>query len=756
MPNMERSRLGLIGCALLALAFLGGCSDDGSGTMGDAEPVKPDGGDSGGRNNDSNDGPEPNNTGNNTGNNNSNNNSSTNNNGPEPDSGPANGGEVDSGDSTGGPCEPKGCDDVGAVCGLIDPGCGLPMLDCDPQGTACTFPQSCQGNQCGCTPKTCATAGPDGGPAECGQNIADGCGGTIASCGDCSDQSGANWMCGTNSNKCECAPSTCGARVCGTIPDGCGMMTLTCGPSAGACDSPAKKCDAAGGCVCKTNAEYATTACGAQTCGNVTVGGCTFSCGAPCMTTCGPTENCTTGCNCPAGPPAQQCGVTSKLCCVESTEAALCAGKGCGTTVTDPCSGKTTVCGCAAGQACVDKTYIEGATANQCLETNLANLLGGYVVRTHAFSNAGGVLGINRSESVSKVSVRKRSNNTLEMVDEGCVATSINSGGNTTSVAPAYFNIPAVRTPITQTGAAWERPFQTTPVALGFVPQLPGSPAYCTGTTPTPNAAAPDFDTIPTDLDTTPTRSSGADKEWLTPACTCPLTAATCTATDLAATGTGPAVDKAEACLPAENTGAATAATDCRINDIDKDGQPGFTAIATALGQTLTTGAATAANIKWNGSLIAQPHHAAVALDPQPTFRRIVYCTGGGGLVTCAGAGDATNTSCNSKFNRVQFHKLTPTDFSALTCGKFYSVDIANGAKVTSLSQVNTAAINQYFGNQYACSATSPCPDGLLCQTGQCVPKTSPGACANGVSCGDGWTCNASRGNTCWPTGTCQ
>jgi hypothetical protein len=125
-------------------------------------------------------------------------------------------------------CSPKKCTDYQAVCGNLPDGCGqlLHCGDCTDvakpncTGASANGPYTCSPTPC--TPKTCAGLG-----ANCGQ-VADGCGGTIASCGTCT----APLTCGGagTANVCGCTPTTCAAlgKNCGTVPDGCGG-NLNCG-----------------------------------------------------------------------------------------------------------------------------------------------------------------------------------------------------------------------------------------------------------------------------------------------------------------------------------------------------------------------------------------------------------------------------------------------------------------------------------------------------------------------------------------------
>ncbi len=116
------------------------------------------------------------------------------------------------GGGDGGTCTAKTCTDLGYNCGPAADGCGK-LLDC---GTCTKAGEICGGgglaNVCGtgtstCTKKTCADYGANCGP------VADGCGGTITSCGTCT----APAICGGGGK-----PSICGG---GTLPDGGPLCT---------------------------------------------------------------------------------------------------------------------------------------------------------------------------------------------------------------------------------------------------------------------------------------------------------------------------------------------------------------------------------------------------------------------------------------------------------------------------------------------------------------------------------------------------
>jgi hypothetical protein len=417
-------------------------------------------------------------------------------------------------------------------------------------------------------------------------------------------------------------------------------------------------------------------------------------------------------------------------------KADLCNGRGCDESVADPCTGELVDCSCAAAEGCVDKAYIEGATKSECRPASEASLLGGYVVRTHQFTQLSS-FGVQKAQTVSLVRIRKRGS-AFEIEDRGCVAAT----SPTASIGPAYFNIPAAVAPLTVTGTSWTRQKSVMPMGVGFTAELP---SFCSAAGAAPSAA-PDYDTYLADYHTSATPGSGSQKPWLDgdKTCTCPTTP-TCTFGTIS-----------EACLPTESTGAPTEARDCRINDIDNNGKPGYTVIV-SLGASLST--VSYGDVIWNGFMDPDGKLTGSAPNPSPFYRNFVGCTG----TTCALIGSTSDQTCGESFNRVDFRKVSPTTFSGLTCQEFYNLPLAQVAAADTWGQVSSAvkqtAIDAYFGGVGTCTASTQCDPGSVCNGGKCWPLTSEGACdsdaedecnsANpGNPAGITWRC---RGNLCIP-----
>jgi len=649
------------------------------------------------------------------------------------------GDEVDSG-----PCVPKGCDEQGFECGIADDGCGN-ELDCTGVKT-CESPQFCGAdNRCGCTPLTCESLSTVAGGTVCGATE-DGCGNPI-DCGGCTGLGGDGWQCNEAADICECTPKTsanaCAGRACGAVADGCGGGDVSCGNCAAG-----RECTDAGQCTCQApDASYATLACRGKTCGTVTVNGCTFNCGGACASQCAGGDNCATGsCGCAAG---AQCRPSDGQCCVPSTEAALCASADCGTSVTDPCTGAVYTCGCAAGTTCVDKLYLGGSSKNSCVANDRAALLGGYIVRAHSFENF--VVGLNRAETVSRVRIVQAAGGALQLQDTGCVATTVSSDGNTRSVANAYPGVPSQVANVAQSSAsAFERVLPTNPETTGF---LPGMPDFCNGTSRAPTRVAADFAAYPRTVDPAHiTPGSGSEKPWIAPdtakhTCTCPLTSEVCTAATIT-----------PACLPKRVT-SSTPSPDCRLNDVDEDGRPGFTAIANA---DVVATAVTVSKTGWSNGLVDTlgAHTARGISDPAVTkfAQTTTSCSG----ILCGLLG-GTNTPCRAEFNRVQFARLSPESDKGFSCSAFYKGQaVASVAAATKWSEVSGAIlqteIDSYFNGTKsplpACGAGNTCPEGMLCKAGSCYPKTSQGVCTTTAECGPGWECLTSNRvvpGACWP-----
>ncbi len=690
-PNMQRARFKVIGLALLALGIVVvGC---GSGAKSEVAN-NPVGGADGGDNNGSsaNQGANVNgddNTGN-TGNN-----ANDGSNDPVEDAGPKDGGPIDSGI-----CTPmyQGCDDKypGAdpttLCGQIDNGCGT-MIDCDPEddncpgfGGACNDPA--KPNQCGCAPKTCTDVVSGG--AKCGSNLNDLCGGQIADCGTCP---GAQDVCNTTL-QCQCVPNNaaCNGKVCGSASDGCNG-TIQCGATAGACASGTGSCSGdQTKCECVTRA----AACAGQPDGPLNVNGCAYVCGA----------------------------------CVPDN-AAACGSAECGT-ATNNC-GEVVNCGsnaggCEVGKSCIDPTYVELATKKVCVDNDLANLVGTYGVRTHAFRHSvalGGFINTyQRAEALSLVKITlKGAGRTPHMIDYGCAASSTSSSRSTTSVssnAAPYDKIAAAEVDLNIVGNAagtgtWTRPIiqtfinsslTTNGVPTGFRPE---SPAYCAGKAGQ-TVAAPD----------------AASRPWLTNGnCVCPADAT------------------AAAALPPSSS--AMNSQDCRVTDADADGKPGFTVTGTTSFGSSNIYNVSISGVTWTGGLRADGFHTGLAIEPNTIQRSVVGCSPTGSTV-CNNADDAPNADCacgdigTGQYNYVQF---VPLDGLSKAANTWTCADVKSNATGGTFS-----LFLQSFG---ACTANTDCPSGSLCKTTTshaCFPASSPSSCGTGAACPAGTECLQ---NTCWP-----
>lgn len=719
---MQRARFKLVGLALLALGLASGCSSDSSGGTKDAGADG--GGDNGatnqGNNNDDMDA-SPGNTGSDA---------SAGNNDPDP---------MDAGKDSGSPdvpCTPlySGCDDKypgvdpSTLCGEIDNGCGV-LIDCDAEDDNCSgFDIACNDpdkpNQCGCEPKTCEDVVAGG--ANCG-GPSDGCGLTL-NCGSCE---GAQDLCNSTTFQCECVGvpegTACSGRACGTASDGCGTDTddYTCGTC-----SDVRTCNVGeSAATCECDATKRAAACGAQNCGTASLDGCSFNCdpgnvGTPCVTACTSLGACN-ACTCPG---TEVCN--NQLCCQPLTKPAACGAQDCGS-VSDGCGG-TIPCGdngggCGAGQACADPTYNldaptrASARVQQCLPSDQANLLGKYSVRTHVFRGLNPPSGSDatqRAEAISLVTIEK-SGGQLRMIDIGCVATGVDSDNANPTLAPAYFNIPQVVVPLTVGASSWTRPFKPTPT--GYIAE---QPPFCDNGTLLP-ANDGEFDTTPDNLVTSNVKDSDIVKGWRAGNCTC--------------------VTGDQAALPTETTASNfSTVTDCRVNDIDSDGKPGFTLVGSSVGIGISTQVVTNAQVKWDGSIVPSGYHAGAATEPAQIDRNFVGCSAifGCGLIT-----QTVDWSCGAEYNRVQFVKLLGTDQNK-TCLDFYSDKTPDG-----LGDQDQNSINSAFSAIPAtsCTTTADCDDGLVCKAGACWPMTTPGACAVNADCGDEtkWECGFDK--ACWP-----
>ncbi|HEX5661129.1 MAG TPA: hypothetical protein VFX59_28255 [Polyangiales bacterium] len=581
-------------------------------------------------------------------------------------------------------CTALGCDELGYQCGETLDNCGDP-LNCNLEGnvTPCPAPERCGGDpdkgqfKCGCKPRANACEAQG---AQCG--VVDECGNQV-DCGDCPD--GKLCLAG---NTCACTPNSnpCGTRVCGMASDGCGKM-VACGANVGACPSGA--CSVDGQCTCRTKAE----ACVGQT-GAYSENGCSY--------------DCTVGSTC------------------TPDNVAACAGAECGTALNN--CGETVPCGalagaCAAGARCIGPQFVldsvlpaQSATyqGGYCAADGAAKLLGKYAVRVHAFRQAGNAIAsfMNRAEAVSLVLVQYvRAAGTVKLTDYGCVATTINDpdgpfASGVRSVVPLYRNlVPAVMN-LAISGLTFSRP--DIAEATGFTV---GVPPYCAGVPAGTLVDLPAAD---------PRR--GKPNWWPDNKCACPNPAAASE-------------------LPGPNNYATATMRDCRLNDADQDGKPGFTAQATApLGLGGEIWNASVAHGTWSGTIRDDRFHIGWAGDAVvPLTRVVLACPGGSGGVC---DDPAIDCGCPEQLSStVQFVPLP--DSAPLDCSIYYSG-----------TAVNQGQIDTTFSTSFGtCNATTPCPQGSVCRTdGKCFPETSRNACTKGVAgaCPTGMSC---RGDTaCWPT----
>jgi hypothetical protein len=653
------------------------------------------------------------------------------------DAGPASG--SDAGPGGGDECIPKGCDEQGFECGIADDGCGG-ELDCDPPGGGdpCTGFEICGGNpdlgpnKCGCKPKTCDDIVEGG--AFCGVNIPDGCGGVIEHCGagGCEDL-GANYVCADDFTQCRCIPvsetDACAGKQCGVVSNGCGE-DITCGTC-----SAFKTCGANSACACDMSEAKRKQACGNTTCGTVTTpDGCVYTCGPACTSTCASGGACgaSASCTCPG---AETC--VSGSCCRPKTKAEACGAQNCGS-VSDGCGG-TIQCGdnnggCPSGQTCADPTYNNDANVPMCLPTDQARLLGKYVVRAHSYRNAteGNTAVLSRSETISLVTITRQGGK-LVMDDEGCVASSVDEKGGNPTLAPYYYRIPRVRATLQLPGAdgkagTWLRISERTPG--GF---YNARPPFCSAAGQLTNENAPDFDAVAFDGLNTPTPGSGAKKPWLNgSACTCPAAGADVTA------------------LPAQNTTAnQTVVKDCRVNDIDGDGRPGFTVSARALSFDLTVTAASYVKPRWDGFVDAAGRHYAYNADAEnraaPVERVFLSCYNPVLNLGCSAIGSVKDWGCGKAYDITQFVRLTGSDVN-LSCLDFYKTKTPSKH-----GDQDQNLINARFGAVpgSSCTTHAQCRETEICRDGACRPMTTPGACNTNADCRSGWRCADDK--ACWP-----
>ncbi|MFT3921093.1 MAG: hypothetical protein QM778_01030 [Myxococcales bacterium] len=686
---------------------------------------------------------------------------------------------VDSGADSGadsGPCVPKGCDELPNIeCGSTTDGCGGP-LDCGDD--KCTGVNTCgavDANKCGCKPKTCEDLG-----AVCGEDIDDGCGGKIPTCGagDCLAQ-GDNYICNQDRTACACVPeselSVCAQHACGDYGDGCGLeLDINCGTCGGY-----KHCvdsGAASDCQCDTtNNTLKTQACAGKTCGTVTTAdGCQFTCGAACgPTSCGLNGACTGNCTCPNdgnGAGEDQICVAGNCCTPPANAAAACGAQNCGEVTvcgTKFSCGNNNTTACAdATKACSDPTYDKQHAKPTCIDKKQADLLGTYLVRSHAFrgSRDGNTDLVNRSESLSIVTIEVSAAGALRMRDYGCFTTGIDIKGANPSIAPSYYNLPELLVDLSvAAGSAgqpntWLRPAKS--IAAGYIDARPGN-YFCdaAGAFTGAGNAATDFNTAPGFIGPTVTAESGARKVWLgnydppkdeqaNQACTCPANLA------------------AYSAMPAENvSSSASGVTDCRINDIDDDNKPGFSIIAKYGTTTLNVAAASLSTTEWWGNIDpAGRHYGFGAISAShartvPLSRKFLTCGGSpafsAGLL-CLAAPSQSDWGCGAQYDVVRFEKqpkgvhydtFDQLKNACIGAGKYYA-----NAPATAVGQAKTKVGE--FSFTTACTTSANCREDEICKAGKCWPMTSPEVCDTTTApCRAGWVC-ADSDHSCWPA-TC-
>ncbi len=684
---MQSTRINIIGLALLALGLASGCSSDGSDAKGDA------GGDNGASNANANEGSNAN-GGEDAGNNGSN--ANVGNNDPiEEDAG------KDAGPKDSGICTPMftGCADKfpdadpATLCGQIDDGCGV-MIDCDPEddncegfGAACNDPT--KPNQCGCGAKTCADVVAGG--AQCGQGIDDSCGGTITDCGTCT---GAQDVCGTTF-QCECVPNNaaCAGKVCGSASDGCNG-TVQCGTNGGACGAGTGACSAdQSKCECALRA----TACSGQPDGPLNVNGCAYVCGA----------------------------------CV-ADNAIACGTAECGT-ATNNC-GEVVNCGanaggCVSGKTCVDPTYVEAATKKACVDDDLANLIGTYAVRTHAFRRVvvGSTDTYQRAQALSLVKITLQgAGRTPRMIDYGCSASSVSfppvpgtpAGISVSSNAASYDKIAPAETNLEVAGndsgtGTWNRPVIETVVSPLLTTQ--GVPTGIILKMPSFCPASGGGKVTPTD---------GFARPWLTGGkCDCPVD------------------DAAAATMPTSN--AAVKSQDCRVVDADADGKPGFTVTGTAFVSSDIYNVSIS-GVRWTGSIRTDGYHSGVAIEPNPILRAVVGCDGNSLL--CSSSDDPTSSDCacgnidSGAYNFVQF---APLDGLAKAADTWTCADVRTNANGEPYN-----LFRQRFGSCTGATYDASFPTGTVCKNSQYYPASSSTSCTADNQCPTGTQCLS---NQCWP-----
>lgn len=288
-----------------------------------------------------------------------------------------------------GTCQIESCNTGWADCnGRADDGCETSvrsLTSCGGCGVPCARDHAAES----CTTGVCTLGACDPGWGNCDGNATNGCetdlGVTVAHCGTCGNNCGANAVC--VSGGCMCAPSY---LDCTGDGPGCGTAfgTSACGACGAVC-SPGESCDAGGRCACGGTTGSAGTGAVCRTpndrcCGSTCVDSDLDeqNCGG-CGRVCGPSEVCNAQ-RCTCGPESGGVGAgavcsMSETCCgpagcvTTSTSTAHCGGCGVTCGANESCSGGRCQCGgtsgsvgggaaCSAGRSCCGGACVDTST----------------------------------------------------------------------------------------------------------------------------------------------------------------------------------------------------------------------------------------------------------------------------------------------------------------------------------------------------------------------------------------------------------
>lgn len=268
---------------------------------------------------------------------------------------------------------PDECRALGYNCGTLSSACGG-TVSCG----ECADGQSCVDHKCqtDCVPKTCADYATQDG-WDCGQDLDNGCGGTI----DCGCAQG---ICLENTHTCCVNENTCPAGACDQfVLDSCTGEQIDCTcPNGQYCNTTTKLCEGLATCsslgkggstvgtACNDNAFYdrgdGTLVACPCTGGAVCVGDSASQEGSCCRNTATcPANACDTSvkntctnedipCTCNAGGVCQ-----NGTCCYNQN---TCAPLTCNTSVTNSCTGDPIQCTCPSGYYCSGTTCLPYAT----------------------------------------------------------------------------------------------------------------------------------------------------------------------------------------------------------------------------------------------------------------------------------------------------------------------------------------------------------------------------------------------------------